>query len=246
MSIACIFNITQWDHGTSLFTCHVNNIKNTEDSDTKVSIINDPPETNMMNQIVQGFIIKKSPQLKHMPLELDKCLPNLTAIEISHTELSQIRYDDLKSFTNLVILRLYANHLRVIESGLFRHNKHLQIVWLNHNKIHYIDEFVFSDLIHLRELNLADNNCRRSFFNGQGGDHIKHLVHQIEAGQCSSFYDNFQLFERTLMKDVGELKDQVKKYHISNRLLFMIILGVIIFVGVVISIVAAVIIKLNL
>jgi hypothetical protein len=139
---------------------------------------------------------------------------------------------------------LPSNHLEVIESGLFRHNRALEVIWLDNNKLHHIDPFVFSDLLHLTELHLTDNSCSRSLGSAKGD--VKQLVSQIEKLQCVSFFDDVLRLRRIFAKDFVELQRDVKAVGERSERTSMMVIGCVAVVAVLVLIVGFIVVKLNM
>lgn len=106
--------------------------------------------------IVEGMAFQNC-QLHRMP-DIFKYFTNLKQLNVSHTDLQQIRapnFDGAKALSTLIVSH---NELTEILSSSFSNAKELKRVDLSHNQINRIDPFAFDETQHLTDLNLSHNN----------------------------------------------------------------------------------------
>lgn len=96
-------------------------------------------------------------QLHRMP-EIFKYYTNLKQLNVSHTDLQQIRVQHFEGARSLLTLIASHNELKEILSSVFSNAKELKTVDLSHNQINRIDPFAFDEAQHLTDLNLSHNN----------------------------------------------------------------------------------------
>lgn len=96
-------------------------------------------------------------QLHRMP-DIFKYYTNLKQLNISYTDLKQIRAPNFEGAKTLSILIASHNDLTEILSSIFSNAKVLRAVDLSHNQINRIDPFAFDESQHLTDLNFSHNN----------------------------------------------------------------------------------------
>lgn len=98
-------------------------------------------------------------QIFYFPQGLDKIFKNLQLIAIMNCQLKEIKSEDLRPFSNLLVINLEYNEIQSLESNLFANNQKLQSIFLNNNQIMTIHPFAFDGLNNLIKVNLTENPC---------------------------------------------------------------------------------------
>ncbi|WP_213398997.1 leucine-rich repeat domain-containing protein, partial [Bacillus subtilis] len=120
----------------------------------------------------------------YFPLRLQNFFPDLQGIKIQSSQLTEVKRDDLKEYTNLRILNLFDNEIQFLESNLFEFVPKLELIWLDSNKIAHIDANVFNNFVgKLSHLYLSDNICQ---FENAHDDKSKanQIIEKVQSGFC--------------------------------------------------------------
>jgi len=108
------------------------------------------------NNNVKGLDIN-SKICHFIPKGIANIFGNLIMISIHGSHLKKITKSDLQPFTELVDLSLHYNDLEVIEKDLFMYNKKLTTIYLNNNKLRYIDNTALESTI--AQAHFVGNPC---------------------------------------------------------------------------------------
>lgn len=120
--------------------------------------------------------------IKYFPRGLAKFFKNIDCIDIQHSNLQEIKKDDLKEFGDkLRKLYLTYNQIRVIESDLFENNPNLEEIYLSDNLIRHVESGAFDGLRKFREMFLMDNPCTNDYDFGYNREKVLARIERIEA-----------------------------------------------------------------
>lgn len=142
----------------SYYECVVDNPR-VDSSRTVVTAVAGVHLEGRNNNDVCCFLVRRSPLLRAMPKGLEKFFPNLTMIRIETTRLSSIKQTDLKPLSELTILDLMYNKLRVLESGLFEFNTKLSEIYFGGNQLNAIAPDILDPLVNLENAFFGMNLC---------------------------------------------------------------------------------------
>lgn len=119
-------------------------------------------------------------KINYFPKGIEKIFPNLNTIGISSAELLKITQDDLKPFgRKLKNLYLWNNTLTELKSETFAYNTNLRLLVLQYNQIKVVEQGALSRLKKLRTLNFGHNLCDSvGVYNNK--DQVRHAVKEIE------------------------------------------------------------------
>lgn len=95
----------------------------------------------------------------YFPIFNEENFPQLEKIEITHSELSELKQDNLKNHSDLRDLRLTGNDLSSLDSKTFYFNTKLEFLDLSDNEITQIHFEAFVGVKNLKLLNLTNNLC---------------------------------------------------------------------------------------
>lgn len=111
------------------------------------------------NSDVNSFRVYHSSLLRAIPQGLENFFPNLTMISVVKTRLSSITQSTLKPLTELTVLDLTMNKIRVLESGLFKFNTKLTDVYFGNNPLNAIAGDILEPLVSLKVADFSNNLC---------------------------------------------------------------------------------------
>lgn len=92
-----------------------------------------------------------------------KNLKNLNELHLQFNELKSF-YFDLELNTELSKLSISDNNISILVENHFDNNKKLEFMWLNNNKILYINSILFDGLNNLKYVDLKNNTCINSHY----------------------------------------------------------------------------------
>lgn len=156
IELQCEFKSIEFDG--KCYACNVNNPR-VDSSHTTVTGIKGDHLDGHKNSDVNCFRVYHSSLLRAIPQGLGNFLPNLTFISVSKTRLASITQATLKSFTELTVLDLMMNKLRVLESGLFKYNTKLTDIYFGDNPLNAIAPDIFEPLAGLEFAHFRNNFC---------------------------------------------------------------------------------------
>jgi Leucine-rich repeat (LRR) protein len=84
----------------------------------------------------------------------------MEVIEIKNHQIDEIDIQALSFFSNLNVIDLSFNRLKVLSPIFFKNLNSLSIVSLNHNQIECLDSQLFKDLTNLTEIDLSNNRIK--------------------------------------------------------------------------------------
>lgn len=171
----------------------------------KVEGIHTFPRSRNIN--IKILSITLGQKLKLFPEIQTNDFKDVEVIEVMHSTLKEITHKDLKQFVHLKYLNLQDNKIETIEKNLFLFNQELHEIYLNGNKISYIDVDVFAGLGNLNTLNLTNNKCKVKFEIAQTKTEVMNYVQRIKAGDC---------IPENIFVKIKELKIQNKNIHFNN------------------------------
>lgn len=110
------------------------------------------------------------------------------------TKFESIPYGIFTTFHELKILRIEQHNIRILESGRLQGARKLITLYLHHNEISNIPDYIFDGMVSLRTLHLSHNHIRRiPRFAFAGAPNIKALyldgnnIETIEEGSLSPY-----------------------------------------------------------
>jgi Leucine-rich repeat (LRR) protein len=106
---------------------------------------------------VESLSMNRVP-IHKIPKGLNGAFPNLLGIQILESNLKSITPDDLP-FRNLIALDVKSNSLYTLPPQLFKNTPNLQYAGFCNCSLEIIDDYIFSGLIDLREVDMRVNTC---------------------------------------------------------------------------------------
>ncbi|CAG9807189.1 unnamed protein product [Chironomus riparius] len=164
------------------YTCEVISGRIINKADSYVTGVQGDHKEGKSNKNVGVFDGRKV-SIKYFPRNLNTYFPNIHQIFIER-KLREITKEDLQDFPMLVYLYLSFNDIQIIEKDLFIYNPELRLVFLNENRIKYVDPNVFKNLPKLIYLGFEDNDCHSGIVE-QGRSNVVGLIKKI-SDQCSN------------------------------------------------------------
>lgn len=159
-SLDCNFERSDYRAIGRVYECQVNNdpqITTTPALITSASGSHDYEGMTISN--VSG-VSMKAKTVHYFPGGLDRVFnADLTLILISECGLKEIHRDDLKPFTKLKNLDFGKNSLEVIEFGLFKFNKELEVFIAIGNRIKFVSPGAFDGIVNLRYLSINQSKA---------------------------------------------------------------------------------------
>lgn len=133
----------------------------TERNQTVEMIIN--PSSTISGILISFHIVHYLPRMITCKLDQKPC-DNLKFLRVRRSSLIELRPYNFENFQNLIYLDVSWNKIKFLERNLFHHCEKLKRIWLNNNKIIFVDSDAFLNLVNSAYLNLEDNDC----CNGKG------------------------------------------------------------------------------
>lgn len=157
-------------------------------------------------------------------------------MRFENSNLMEIHEIDLAQFSKLKLLDLSRNFLEFIEENLFKFNFDLEEIFLNNNKIQFVDSKAFENLKSLKILDFQENSCDSKILSSKSEiESLKCDENSFKAQMSKSNYElKFQI--EILTKKVEEnYENPLEFFHqieIQNRkfvtetTIFMTVLGI--------------------
>lgn len=183
------------------------NITNTDENELKV--IENVKDFSAENQ----FYV-------FMPQGLELVFRELFGIQILNCELTELRQKDLINHPNLKNLRVEGNHLKSINSDVFKFNPELKVLGLRNNKLFKISPSALKGLIHLKVLWLSRNPCIYS--DAKNIEDVPYLIQSVKE-KCSPDDENEVTCSRALeenevlMAKIDERNVEIKRLEMELR-----------------------------
>ena len=125
----------------------------------------DDPRVNLRpssnNPRVQGLLFSENKEIKFLPQNLARSMPNLVIINGSYSSIESIDPNTFEDLSELKYLNLAGNKIKSIPHGAFNDLTSLEELDLSNNQIEYLDESTFNNLGSLTKLSLGGNNIRQ-------------------------------------------------------------------------------------
>ena len=196
--------------------CDVTNLHITTPNH-KITSVNGKTATNQH----EGFYVN-SQTVHYVPTEIGSFFINIKSFTIGRSKLKEITKKDLKAFTNLVELILFSNDLEKLDGDLFEHNRKLQYLKLDGNKLKHVGEEL------LRNLNLIatffdSNSCisAHSTTSNTTSTIIQKLLNQCPSTKDMKirmyFEEDFKEIEAKLKSFEGILNTATKHFYEMTR-----------------------------
>lgn len=165
------------------YICNVRSIKIVFKNDRRIDQIISWDNTEINKTNVKGLdcILKT---VNYFPTNLESFFPNLTFIRIDLSNLTEIKMEDLKPFSNLTTLEMQFNKIKVIDANLFSNHPMLKDINFDFNSIEKIGRGAFSGLNDLRLLKLSFNECLTGPFFAKNHKDVLNLIKTVED-KCS-------------------------------------------------------------
>ncbi|KAL7011795.1 hypothetical protein ACKWTF_014459 [Chironomus riparius] len=196
--IECEFDDHKYDVLGKIYRCEViNNPKMNTPGTAMITNVKGKHEDSRNNTHVIGFRAGGS-KMEVFPKYMLQYFPNLQAIVIKSSEIREIYRTDLKSFYNLVYLKIDGSKIEVLEQGLFDYNRQLQVLGINSKKMIHIDPNVFDKLTNLRYFLFEDVPCVEQEVRNlrrQVIDAIKIVKNQCTANEFIDLNNQFEILK---------------------------------------------------
>ncbi|KAG5667741.1 hypothetical protein PVAND_015711 [Polypedilum vanderplanki] len=185
--IKCRYHMNSlwWESNGNYYECEVLNKKNFTDQWITINRTEGHHLRGKSNNDVQSIYIDNALKLHKFPKNIRHAFKHLILIRIVSSKINKLSSDDLKFFPKLKFLYIRSSHIENIEHDLLKHNPEIEVIDFVNNKIVHIDEKTFSDLKHLRALDLRFNECQNlGHSNSRTG--VEKIIKQIKEGECQS------------------------------------------------------------
>ena len=133
-----------------------------------------------------------------MPTEIGSFFLNVRSFTVVGSKLKEITKNDLKAFTNLKELKLAYNDLEKLDGDLFEHNRKLEYLNLDYNKLKHVGEELLQNL-NLAVTEFSNSGCINAYSYSTS---TTSMIIQKLINQCPSTQD---------MKIRMNLKEDFKK-----------------------------------
>lgn len=207
IDIKCTYQMQEFVPLGSIYTCYATtDVTINSRSESSVEHATGSHIQGKNNENVIGFEWNYGTIL-YFPKGLLSVFNNLKALYMV-TFFKEIHQSDLKPFTKLVHLKLFLNHIEVLEEGLFDFNPDLEYINFKSNRISQIDPNIFDKLQKLRYLNLESNKC----INMKAEDSlagVKDVIQSVKSNCVSSEYLNLEKKFKNLEDQVASLSSEV-------------------------------------
>jgi hypothetical protein len=196
-SFVCEFKIGNFSVIGDVYTCHSKKILGDLD-DTKTHSINGKHMTGKSDKDVEGLKINvESKIIKYFPSNLLSTFPNLKAIWIWQSDISEISSDRLQSYTDLEYIYIGQSRLSSIPGDLFKFNTKLKFVEFKKNRhLNYIGENFLENLKSLQAVSFDANKCIN--YKAETPETIRYLKDEL-LSECPN--------------DIPYLKEQLRLYN---------------------------------
>lgn len=217
----CEISVQKWLFNEDTI-CTVENLNITKD-DEKLNYVD---SDEVKDTYFKKVIIKES-SLLNFPIDIFKEYPRIFILEISSSEIMEIKENSFNNSKGLYICDLSRNKLETLKNLTFVGATHLNILNLNYNKISEIQVGAFSKLSSLSELKLSFNKLKTidpSLFSDLLELNYLHLDNnQIEVIEPTTFLKNNELrdlklndnFIKALVPDT--IPTNLKSLNIGNN-----------------------------
>ncbi|KAL7011225.1 hypothetical protein ACKWTF_014170 [Chironomus riparius] len=132
----------------------------------------------------------------YLPTGIDQTFSNLKHLKVYNSKMQEITSENLKPFQYLEILDLSFNEIERLDQDLFSNSKLLRTIWLNNNRIVYIQMKTFTSLKSLEFLSLTSNVCYNKEFRSKFEANSL-----IEANKCTSSIDQLYVLTSKAFKE---------------------------------------------
>lgn len=116
---------------------------------------------NIEARNILSFYIRESDDLYYIPSGIADHFVNLKVLVVAFTGLKALRQSDFKPLQNLENIYLDNNKLEFIEKDIFAYNPKIRFINLESNKIKSVAINVFEPLMRLQQLNFSGNICHQ-------------------------------------------------------------------------------------
>lgn len=190
-NFSCKISVQKWLFNSDTI-CTVENLNITKD-DEKLNYVD---SDEIKDTYFKKVIIKES-SLLNFPIDIFKEYPRIFILEISSTQIMEIKENSFNNSKGLYICDLSNNKLKILKNQTFIGATHLNILNLNYNKISEIQIGAFTKLSSLSELKLSFNELKSidsNLFSDLLELNYLHLDNnQIEVIEATTFLKNVEL-----------------------------------------------------
>lgn len=220
-NFSCKISVQKWLVNEDTF-CTVENLNITKD-DEKINYVD---SDDIKDTYFKKVIIKES-SLFNFPIEIFKEYPRIFILEISSSEIMEIKENSFNNSKGLYICDLSHNKLTILKNQTFIGATHLNILNLNYNQISDIQIGAFSKLSSLSELKLSFNKLKsidsNLFSDLLELNYLQLDNNQIEVIEPTTFLKNIELrdlklnnnFVKALASDT--IPSNLKSLNIGNN-----------------------------
>ena len=197
--------------------CTITNL-NITSPNRKITSVNGKTATNQH----EGFYVQ-SQNVHYLPTEISSFFLNVKSFRVSFSKLKEISKNDLKAFTNLMELSLSGNDLEKLDGDLFEHNRKLEYLNLDYNKLKHVGEELLRN-INLNQAHFSYCGCINAFSNSSitTSTIIQKLISQCpstkEMKTLMRFKEDIKEFKTKLESCVSEEKFEDKIASIETKL----------------------------
>lgn len=171
-------------------------------------------------------IVFKGTEVHYLPHNFPSPYKEIIKLTIWGAKLKEIHRIDIAQFQKLKTLNLRDNELEVIEEDFFKSNRIIEKIELQRNKIWFIGENSFKNLILIKFLDIGDNFC----ISGQWND--KSLINDDANEKCSKSHFMAQQNEiLRLREDFNDLNEKIDGNFEDHTGIFLIILSIFVFIS---------------
>ncbi|KAL7016888.1 hypothetical protein ACKWTF_010182 [Chironomus riparius] len=127
-------------------------------------IPNDNMEISLSkSECVKGFYSSNNKNIKYLPVNVYKKLPNLVGYSMRNAMVKSISYKNFENLKELQLIDLFDNHLSTISNDTFKDTTELKKIILEDNLLKSIDRNTFDSLKKLIYICLAKNEIETVF-----------------------------------------------------------------------------------
>lgn len=150
--------------------------------------------------------------LKMMPRNLSKIFPNLEALQISSSQLKEIKREDLVGFRKLEVFDLYNNQIRSIAGNLFENNLQIQHIRFSENPLKHVGLNAFKNL-QLHTLYLNSAGCISDYGNNRAA--VERLIMRM-TDSCPPSWE--MIVAAKEFKEKVEVQIEEKTYPLAMKI----------------------------
>lgn len=192
IEVECNFDIQHWISVGTVYGCAVQNTLSIASPDVRsISNVTGAHKYDKNLQDVRAVYIK-SKVVKYFPKNLQVYFKDLEVIGIWFGRIKQISQGDLEPFRKLKNLDLHYNDIEVLETDLFKSNKELIAIFIDHNRITVVQPEVFENLVNLNYLALQGNVCIDEGESEGDRTAVLEIIKKVSQ-QCHPSYYKFDL-----------------------------------------------------